>query len=48
MYAFELRDQGQYGFELPKNEIIPVGRETMAALQVLLQEYKKMQVAEAL
>lgn len=35
-YAVELRDQGQYGFLLPPEQIIPSGLETFAGLKALL------------
>lgn len=31
-FAIELRDQGKYGFLLPKNQIIPSGEEMTAAI----------------
>ena len=34
-YAVELRDQGQYGFLLPPEQIIPSGLETFEALKAL-------------
>jgi murein tripeptide amidase MpaA len=35
--AVELRDQGQYGFILPANQIIPSGEEIFAALKSFIQ-----------
>ncbi len=34
-YAVELRDQGQYGFLLPPDQIIPSGLETFEAIKEL-------------
>jgi len=34
-YAVELRDKGQYGFTLPPGQIIPQGKEVMAAVKVM-------------
>jgi len=34
-FAFELRDQGRYGFLLPPEQIVPSGIETMEALKVI-------------
>jgi len=42
-YAVELRDQGQYGFLLPPNQILPSGKETFAGL-VALAQYVKSQL----
>lgn len=35
-YAIELRDQGQYGFLLPPEQIIPSGIETFEGLKALI------------
>jgi murein tripeptide amidase MpaA len=37
-YTFELRDTGDNGFVLPKEQIIPTGEETFEALKVISQE----------
>jgi hypothetical protein len=34
-YGVELRDQGQYGFLLPPDQIIPSGLETFEAIKAL-------------
>lgn len=34
-YGVELRDQGQYGFLLPPDQIIPSGKETFEAIKAL-------------
>ncbi|MCC6678720.1 MAG: hypothetical protein IT436_16430 [Phycisphaerales bacterium] len=34
-FAFELRDTGEFGFELPADQIIPTGEEAFAAIMVL-------------
>jgi hypothetical protein len=34
-YAVELRDQGQYGFILPEDQIVPSGQETFEAIKAL-------------
>ena len=34
-YAVELRDQGQYGFVLPPDQIIPSGLETFEGIKAL-------------
>jgi len=39
-YVVELRDQGQYGFLLPPNQILPSGRETFAGLTAMAQYVK--------
>lgn len=39
-YTYELRDQGQYGFLLPPNQIIPTGEETMDSLVAMFKEAK--------
>ncbi|KAK7066371.1 hypothetical protein SK128_001113 [Halocaridina rubra] len=42
-YAIELRDLGQYGFLLPKNQILPTAVETFDGMKVLAREvYKKL------
>ncbi|XP_018325364.1 carboxypeptidase B-like [Agrilus planipennis] len=37
-YGFELRDQGQYGFLLPPDQIIDTGEETLNAVMVLVEQ----------
>jgi len=39
-YAFttELRDTGNYGFELPANQIIPSGEEYVAGMRVIFEK----------
>lgn len=39
-YALELRDKGQYGFLLPADQILPVGKETFAAIIAAAKAYK--------
>lgn len=34
-FSYELRDKGQYGFLLPKSQIIPASEETLAGVKVL-------------
>ncbi|XP_072097941.1 carboxypeptidase A1-like [Mobula birostris] len=36
-FAFELRDQGRYGFMLPSREIIATAQETWRAMQTIMQ-----------
>ncbi|XP_012064576.1 PREDICTED: zinc carboxypeptidase-like [Atta cephalotes] len=38
LFAYELRDQGEYGFLLPSKEIIPTGEETLDSILVMLKE----------
>jgi len=44
-YAVELRDQGQHGFLLPANQIIPSGKETLAGV-VALAQYVQSQLGD--
>jgi hypothetical protein len=37
-YAFELRDQGQYGFALPATQIIDNAIETFESIKTILKE----------
>lgn len=37
VYALELRDNGQNGFKLSTNEIIPTGQEAFCAITVLAE-----------
>lgn len=41
-YVYEMRDTGRYGFELPPDQIIPVGEEHLASLRTILEEYQKL------
>ncbi|XP_067861290.1 carboxypeptidase A1-like isoform X2 [Heptranchias perlo] len=36
-YAFELRDEGQYGFMLPWNQIVPTAEETWLAIKKIME-----------
>lgn len=36
-YTYELRDEGEFGFLLPENQIIPNGEEFLAGLVALVQ-----------
>jgi murein tripeptide amidase MpaA len=36
-YCIELRDNGQFGFVLPANQIVPTGEEVLAGMKVLLK-----------
>ncbi|XP_043569955.1 carboxypeptidase A1-like [Chiloscyllium plagiosum] len=36
-YAFELRDEGQYGFKLPPNQIVPTAEETWLAIKKIME-----------
>ncbi|XP_041058945.1 carboxypeptidase A1-like isoform X1 [Carcharodon carcharias] len=36
-YAFELRDEGQYGFVLPPSQIIPTAEETWLAIKKIME-----------
>uniref|UniRef100_UPI00398F0189 carboxypeptidase A1-like n=1 Tax=Pristiophorus japonicus TaxID=55135 RepID=UPI00398F0189 len=36
-YAFELRDEGQYGFMLPRSQIIPTAEETWLAIKKIME-----------
>ncbi|KAG5315264.1 CBPA1 carboxypeptidase, partial [Pseudoatta argentina] len=38
LFAYELRDQGEYGFLLPSKEIIPTGEETLDSILAILKE----------
>ncbi|XP_018394061.1 PREDICTED: zinc carboxypeptidase-like [Cyphomyrmex costatus] len=38
IYIYELRDQGQYGFLLPPEQIIPTGEETLDSVIAILKE----------
>ncbi|CAG9856924.1 unnamed protein product [Phyllotreta striolata] len=40
-YAYELRDQGQYGFLLPTEQIVPTGEETLDSIITILKEADK-------
>ena len=40
-FGLELRDRGQYGFILPRNQIIPTGEETLKGLLAMVNEIKK-------
>lgn len=40
-YTVELRDEGNYGFILPANEIIPSGEEVLAFLRVIAKAVLK-------
>jgi len=46
-YTVELRDQGQYGFLLPPNQILPSGKETFAGI-VALAQYVQSQLSTPL
>lgn len=37
-YTIELRDKGSYGFILPASHILPVGRESLAAVKAIAKE----------
>ena len=37
-FSVELRDEGQYGFLLPADQIIPTGEETFEGLKALVRE----------
>eukprot|EP00794_Sanderia_malayensis_P000621 gene621-1286_t len=39
-YALELRDEGQYGFLLPADQITPTGEETFKAIITAAKEYR--------
>ncbi|XP_067915538.1 carboxypeptidase A1-like [Heterodontus francisci] len=36
-YAFELRDEGQYGFMLPRSQIVPTAEETWLAIKKIME-----------
>ena len=36
-FSVELRDEGRYGFLLPKDQIIPTGEETFEDLKALVE-----------
>lgn len=36
-YAFELRDEGQYGFILPRSQIVPTAEETWLAVKKIME-----------
>ncbi|XP_069765288.1 carboxypeptidase A1-like isoform X1 [Narcine bancroftii] len=36
-YAFELRDEGQYGFVLPRSQIVPTAEETWLAVKIIME-----------
>ncbi|XP_072922918.1 carboxypeptidase A1-like isoform X3 [Hemitrygon akajei] len=36
-YAFELRDEGQYGFMLPRSQIVPTAEETWLAVKKIME-----------
>jgi len=38
VYLYELRDEGQYAFLLPPEQIIPTGQETLDSLVALFTE----------
>uniref|UniRef100_A0A182LX23 Peptidase M14 domain-containing protein n=1 Tax=Anopheles culicifacies TaxID=139723 RepID=A0A182LX23_9DIPT len=38
VYAYELRDLGQFGFVLPPEQIIPTAEETLDSIIVILEE----------
>ena len=40
-FSLELRDKGQYGFMLPRNQIVPTGEETLTGLLAMANEIKK-------
>ncbi|XP_018362908.1 PREDICTED: zinc carboxypeptidase-like [Trachymyrmex cornetzi] len=40
IYTYELRDEGQYGFLLPPEQIIPTGEETLDSIIAMLKEAK--------
>ncbi|KAJ8927938.1 hypothetical protein NQ314_019569 [Rhamnusium bicolor] len=40
VYGYELRDQGQYGFLLPPEQIIPTAEETLDSVITMLREYE--------
>lgn len=42
VYAYELRDKGQYGFLLPPEQIIPTGEETLDSLIAMFKEAKRL------
>ena len=37
VYTIELRDRGEFEFELPRSQIIPTGEETWAGIQAMVQ-----------
>jgi len=37
-YTVELRDQGDFGFLLPRSQIVPTGEEMWAAIQAAVEE----------
>lgn len=41
-YTYEMRDTGRFGFELPPEQIIPVGEEHLASLRTILEEYQNL------
>ena len=40
-FSLELRDRGQYGFMLPRNQIVPTGEESLTGLLAMANEIKK-------
>ena len=41
-YVYELRDKGDYGQNLPPEQIIPSGEETLDSVVTILQETYKL------
>jgi hypothetical protein len=41
--AVELRDRGQHGFLLPPDQILPSGKETLAALSTFVLKIKEIE-----
>lgn len=44
-YAYEFRDEGQYGFVLPANQIIGNAIEVFASIVAMLKEAQRREIA---
>ena len=40
-FSLELRDRGQYGFFLPRSQIVPTAEETFTGILAMANEIKK-------
>jgi len=46
VYLYELRDEGEYAFLLPPEEIIPTGEETLESLLAIFYETMSREYAK--